>query len=598
MSPQQSRRLEQDDTRIDLAHYVRLIWRRKLFVLLPVVFITSITAVGVRFMSPVYQSHARIHLEPRTRVNSELERRIVDEDRRVRAKDQLLQVRNQITSRGFLESVVRELGLQNDPTILSQAKLIHQTRTPDVPTDEVAMRLLVKGLRGKLDAKNADANMYFITLSDNDPTSAYLLAKVVTRSFVDEVKRGRMDKLEELFKFSTQQQRVYSERLDLAQKELQDFQSKLIREQNVGNPINVANVGMARNEATRLDLDVEQAERRVEALRATVRQVFDPAPDPKVLRSDKEVAAFERRLRAGMDAATFSDIERMRATGDGSVSSSALDPDGASRAALRHRLAALVEERYPSADAFYRDKIAEYVYEVVSLDLERQTVANLKQQVEHYSRQAEAQPEKELQLTALQTKAQEAQINLETFERTLQSAEVSETLMATQLAGGVDIVDPPEKPVVPVKPNRTRLVAVAFLLSLFGGFASVFGLEYLDKSFKTIEEIEKALELHVVGTIPRVATGLAGGGMPGTRKRAWMVASSLAILFVVLGGMVLYEHLLRKQHVTVPQDRAEEILRGDRGAVPAAVRGSTGTGVGAASPDAPGTAVHATTQRH
>jgi uncharacterized protein involved in exopolysaccharide biosynthesis len=108
--------------------YLRVVWRRKLFVLLPVVFITSITAVGVRFMSPLYLAKAKLHVEPRTRVNSELERHIVDEDKRVRRKDQLSEVRTQLTNREFLESVVRELGLQNDPTTLARAKMIHDTQ--------------------------------------------------------------------------------------------------------------------------------------------------------------------------------------------------------------------------------------------------------------------------------------------------------------------------------------------------------------------------------------------------------------------------------------------------------------------------------------
>src|SRR6188474_281726 len=90
-----TRSLESDDTRLDIVRYMRVVWRRKLFVILPVVFITSITAVGVRFMSPLYVSKSRLHIESRTRVNSELERRIVDEDKRVRRKDQLAEVRTQ-----------------------------------------------------------------------------------------------------------------------------------------------------------------------------------------------------------------------------------------------------------------------------------------------------------------------------------------------------------------------------------------------------------------------------------------------------------------------------------------------------------------------
>src|SRR5262245_8897724 len=262
----QRRVLEADDTRLDVVRYLRVVWRRRLLVILAVLFSTSITAVGVRFMSPLYVSKAKLLLEQRTRVNSELERRIVDEDRRVKRKDQLAQVRSQVYNREFLESVILELGLLNDASILAKAKLVHDTRTPDVPTEEIAMRMLVRGLRQKLDVKVADENMFTIAVSDNDAESAYILAKVIARSFVTSVKRERMQKLEELFKFSSQQQRLYREKVDEAERELREFQAQLIREQNAAGAINMTNVMTAKSEVKRLQLDIELAQNRIDAL--------------------------------------------------------------------------------------------------------------------------------------------------------------------------------------------------------------------------------------------------------------------------------------------------------------------------------------------
>lgn len=566
------RPLESDDTRLDVMRYLRMVWRRRLFVLIPVVFITSITMVGVRFMSPLYISKAKLHIESRTRVNSELERRIVDEDKRVRRKDQLTQVRTQLLNRDFLESIVRELGLQNDPTILAKAKLTHDTRTPDVPTEEIAMRMLVRGLRDKLRIQAAEDNMFLVSVQDNDPESAYILAKVISRGFLNEVKRERMEKLEELFKFSSQQQRIYRQKVDDAERELRDFQAQLIREQNDGSPINVTNVGAARSQLNRMELDVDQAERRTEAARSVLRQVFDPIPDLRAVRTDREVAALERRLRASFDADAEAELGRLRGTSTSIGTLPEIDSSGATRAALRHRLRALLDGQFGAVEPFYRDKLADYAYEVIELDAQRTSTSNLAAMIRRYTAKAEQQPEKELQLTALQERAASARTNLETFERTLQSAELSETILATELAGGVSFVDPPEKPLAPVKPNRTRLTMMALLLSLLGGFGAVFALEYIDKSFKDVDEIERILGLRVVGTIPRVATGMPWGGMPVNRKRNYMLASSVALLLLILGGMALYERLLRKQQVSVPHARAEEILRSGDGAATAGQR--------------------------
>jgi uncharacterized protein involved in exopolysaccharide biosynthesis len=559
------RGLEAEDTRLDVMRYVRVVWRRRLLVILPVLFLTSITAVAVRFMSPLYVSRARLLIEQRTRVNSELERRIVDEDKRVRRKDRLMEVRMQVTNRDFLEGVIRELGLQNDPLILARAKILHDTRNPDVPTEEIALRMLVRGLRDKLTVKVAEDNMFTITVSDNDPESAYILAKVIARDFVTEVKRERMEKLEELFKFSSQQQRIYRDKVAEAERELRDFQSKLIRDQASGSAVNVTNVATAKGELRRLQLNVEQGQHRVDTLRELLKQVFDPLPDLKPLRADREVAALERRLRTGIEEESMTDL--LRAAG----SAPTFDVNGGTRNALRRRLAELADARFQSADEFYRDRIAEYAYEMVATDAMRGAAAGLGRQIDRYASRAEAQPELELQLAALTDRVTQARSDLETFERTVQSAQLSETILATELAGGVSIADPPEKPVAPVKPNKRRMVLLALALALVGGLGSIFALEYIDKSFKDIEEIQRVLNLHVIGTVPRVPGGLPFGGIPANRRQHLVLASSVGLLVIVLSGMALYERLLRKQHVTVPRARAEEILRGATTTSPAPI---------------------------
>ena len=57
----------------------------------------------------------------------------------------------------------------------------------------------------------------------------------------------------------------------------------------------------------------------------------------------------------------------------------------------------------------------------------------------------------------------------------------------------------PEKP---VSPNKKMNIAIAFLLGLMVSVGLVFLLEYLDNTYKTKEQLEKELELPVLGVIP------------------------------------------------------------------------------------------------
>ena len=322
--------------------------------------------------------------------------------------------------------------------------------------------------------------------------------------------------------------------------------------------MNAANIHQARSHRRRLELDAQEADQRVDDLRASISEFFSPMPNIKALRTNKDIRDTDKRLRGNSEDDLLTELDRMRTNKHGSDGRVSPMVDGVTRSHLRRKLVTLVDQQWATVDVEYRDKIAEYAYEIILVDVERVKVASLKQKIKDYNVRAEAEPENDLKLRSLEENLYSARKSLETFQSTVQSAELSETIMATQLAGGVTIVDPAEKPVSPVRPDKRRLVFLALMMSLLGGMGTIFAIEYLDKSFKDIDEIERILGIHVIGTLPHVTGGLPFGSLPGQRKQRWLLASSFAVLFLVLGGMIMYERLLRKQ----PGQRAASTCRG------------------------------------
>lgn len=70
--------------------------------------------------------------------------------------------------------------------------------------------------------------------------------------------------------------------------------------------------------------------------------------------------------------------------------------------------------------------------------------------------------------------------------------------------GRVKILDNVEFPKNPVSPNKKMNIAIAFLLGLIGGLGIVFLMEVLDNTFKSKEELERELEIAVLGVIPTI----------------------------------------------------------------------------------------------
>lgn len=68
--------------------------------------------------------------------------------------------------------------------------------------------------------------------------------------------------------------------------------------------------------------------------------------------------------------------------------------------------------------------------------------------------------------------------------------------------GNVQVIQKPQLPEQPVSPNKILNMLIAFVLGLMVGVGIVLLLEYLDNTFKSREELEKTLELPIIGAIP------------------------------------------------------------------------------------------------
>lgn len=68
--------------------------------------------------------------------------------------------------------------------------------------------------------------------------------------------------------------------------------------------------------------------------------------------------------------------------------------------------------------------------------------------------------------------------------------------------GNVKVLESVELPKNPVAPNKTMNIAIAFILGMMVGFGIVFLLEYLDNTYKNKEQLEKDLDIPVLGIIP------------------------------------------------------------------------------------------------
>ena len=69
-------------------------------------------------------------------------------------------------------------------------------------------------------------------------------------------------------------------------------------------------------------------------------------------------------------------------------------------------------------------------------------------------------------------------------------------------ANDIQVIDKAILPENPIKPNKMMNVAIAAVLGMMIGLFVVFVLEYLDNKIKTPQDVEKHLDLPILGVIP------------------------------------------------------------------------------------------------
>lgn len=69
----------------------------------------------------------------------------------------------------------------------------------------------------------------------------------------------------------------------------------------------------------------------------------------------------------------------------------------------------------------------------------------------------------------------------------------------------IEVIDTAKVPKSPVQPKPFLNIAITFILSLMLGMGLCLLLEYLDQTIKTPSDVEKHLELPVIGAIPDTA---------------------------------------------------------------------------------------------
>jgi polysaccharide biosynthesis transport protein len=96
------------------------------------------------------------------------------------------------------------------------------------------------------------------------------------------------------------------------------------------------------------------------------------------------------------------------------------------------------------------------------------------------------------------------------------------------------LIQPARVPGSPIGPARFRMIMFAFFLSLAGGIGLAYGLEYLDNTIKTVDDVSRYMRLPALGIIPALAS--TNAPKLGKGKKARRLGGSSSLQAVAIKG--------------------------------------------------------------
>lgn len=155
-------------------------------------------------------------------------------------------------------------------------------------------------------------------------------------------------------------------------------------------------------------------------------------------------------------------------------------------------------------DPRYRELNNQLVLTDMEIMRLREDERNIIGQIGKYRTRIEQTPAREQDMAALM---REHQSMKETHERLLQksqSAQQAENLERRQKGEQFRIIDPARVPEKPFSPDIPKILLIGLLAGIGGGFGLAFFREQMDRSFHDSGDVELALGLKVLATIPRI----------------------------------------------------------------------------------------------
>jgi succinoglycan biosynthesis transport protein ExoP len=481
----------------------QILWRRKLWLLLPVVVVTAVAFAGSFLLPVVYESSTKIVISTTKLVSPELERMLPTElgglpSNRLVAQNWLASTRSEITSTDYINTLISDLNLRPGDKIVENAAKMRE-QFPEYDLSEIVRKLQIDELRDNISVSMIGQNQIIITCRSSKPKQANEMATKLAQVY-------REKKLAEEVRGVRDSQLFTDQQLALAQKEYDDAEQRLVQfknsyiagrlEKGVSSQQNLDQID-AEVDATRLEIS-EATDRRNFLLANMVAAGVDST------KATGSIPGLQGYVDDALESAKeISQLMNKYMWSDAKIQSVQTKVGGALDD-LRSAANAAAATYYPDQASQMESDIGEFIYRRYELRFLTGKEKLLREATDDMKRVLADSPYYDQMVDNLQRKVDAKKDTYEKWQKQAAGIKILQATTAAEAENKYRILEPASIPLRPAAPNRTKITVMGLALGILLGCCAVVIAELLDHSIRSVEDVEALLGMEVVGTIPKI----------------------------------------------------------------------------------------------
>jgi polysaccharide chain length determinant protein (PEP-CTERM system associated) len=486
-----------------IEEYIEILRRRIWFIIVPFVLVLTGASVYAIAAPRQYKASTVILVSPQRVPEAYVQATVTS-----KVEERLQAIAQEVLSRTRLEQIIAE-------------QRLYQKEQKSMSREEVVARMQ-KDIKIELPTKKEEKKGYFaISYLGRDPVVAATVANRLASQFIEENLKIREQQAVGTTEFLAVEVAAAKAKLDELEAAVTQYKQRFMGELPEQRDTNIRILEQVQNQYQRVGESLRAAQDRKLFLQKQLSDIEHASGSPgaaaydvpngsaKSLTGQKDVAAGSAAGGGGSYGAQKEAL--LRALADLRLKYTENHPDVV---IVRKKLADLEKNRDsmtgPTSiyniknDPTYREikkQLDMTDLEIRRLGDEERGVAN---QIGKYRARIEQAPAREQDMASLMREYSTSKESYEKLLQKSQEAQQAENLEKRQKGEQFRIVDPARVPEKPDSPDIPKIFLIALLAGLGGGFGLAFFREQMDRSFHDSGDVEVALGLKVLATVPKL----------------------------------------------------------------------------------------------